>query len=113
MAGITAAVCRKPSLHANQQKRLTHQHQQALSNNSITDFVIIEYNDRVGGRATQTNFGKKEDGSPYVVELGPNWVCVYHGGVFPAVTIETNKLEIRFKALAVQVAQVRGQPFQL
>ncbi|KID75709.1 Polyamine oxidase 1 [Metarhizium brunneum] len=54
MAGITAA--------------------QALSNNSITDFVIIEYNDRVGGRATQTNFGKKEDGSPYVVELGPNWI---------------------------------------
>ncbi|OAA50568.1 Amine oxidase [Metarhizium rileyi] len=54
MAGITAA--------------------QALSNNSITDFVIIEYNDRIGGRATQTNFGTKRDGSPYVVELGANWV---------------------------------------
>ncbi|KHN97325.1 Amine oxidase [Metarhizium album ARSEF 1941] len=56
MAGVTAA--------------------QALSNNSITDFVIIEYNDRLGGRATQADFGKQDDGSPYVVELGPNWVCI-------------------------------------
>ncbi|KAK2589682.1 hypothetical protein QQS21_012637 [Conoideocrella luteorostrata] len=54
MAGVTAA--------------------QALSNNSMTDFIIIEYNDRVGGRATQTNFGKKKDGSPYVVEVGANWI---------------------------------------
>lgn len=48
--------------------------QQALSNSSITDFVIIEYQDRLGGRMTQTDFGKKKDGSPYVVELGANWV---------------------------------------
>ncbi|KAG6011004.1 hypothetical protein E4U21_000035 [Claviceps maximensis] len=54
MAGITAA--------------------QALSNNSITDFLIIEYNERIGGRATHRNFGKKRDGSPYVVELGANWI---------------------------------------
>ncbi|QUC20914.1 uncharacterized protein UV8b_05155 [Ustilaginoidea virens] len=46
----------------------------ALSNSSVSDFVIIEYNDRVGGRVTQTNFGRKKDGSPYVVELGANWI---------------------------------------
>ncbi|KAG5978972.1 hypothetical protein E4U55_005705 [Claviceps digitariae] len=57
MAGITAA--------------------QALSNNSITDFIIIEYNERIGGRATHSEFGKQKDGSPYVVELGANWAQKY------------------------------------
>ncbi|KAJ3499699.1 hypothetical protein NLG97_g150 [Lecanicillium saksenae] len=47
---------------------------QALTNNSITDFMILEYNDKIGGRALHTNFGKQEDGSPYVLELGANWI---------------------------------------
>ncbi|ATY62384.1 flavin containing polyamine [Cordyceps militaris] len=47
---------------------------QALVNNSITDFMILEYNDRIGGRAQHANFGKQKDGSPYVIELGANWI---------------------------------------
>ncbi|KAL8765096.1 MAG: hypothetical protein Q9209_007719 [Squamulea sp. 1 TL-2023] len=47
---------------------------QALSNASVTDFVIIEYLPDVGGRVLHTNFGRKPDGTPYVVELGANWV---------------------------------------
>ncbi|KAK4061428.1 hypothetical protein Trihar35433_9755 [Trichoderma harzianum] len=54
MAGITAA--------------------QALHNASVSDFVIIEYNDRIGGRAWHGGFGKKSDGSPYVIEYGCNWI---------------------------------------
>lgn len=48
--------------------------QQALSNASLTDFVILEYLPRVGGRVSNTDFGRKVDGTPYVVELGANWV---------------------------------------
>ncbi|KAM4064420.1 flavin containing amine oxidoreductase [Hirsutella rhossiliensis] len=47
---------------------------QALSNASISDFLILEYQDRIGGRAHHTTFGAKEDGSPYTVELGANWI---------------------------------------
>ncbi|KAK8166312.1 hypothetical protein IWX90DRAFT_465878 [Phyllosticta citrichinensis] len=47
---------------------------QALANQSISDFVIVEANDHIGGRAYHTTFGQKEDGSPYVIELGANWV---------------------------------------
>ncbi len=36
--------------------------------------MILEYNDVIGGRALHTEFGKQEDGSPYVIELGANWV---------------------------------------
>jgi hypothetical protein len=48
--------------------------QQALSNQSITDFLIIEYNGEIGGRMAHTNFGEDADGNPYVIELGANWV---------------------------------------
>ncbi|KJZ77633.1 hypothetical protein HIM_02810 [Hirsutella minnesotensis 3608] len=47
---------------------------QALSNASISDFLILEYQDRIGGRAFHVPFGAKEDGSPYTIELGANWV---------------------------------------
>ncbi|KAI1085437.1 amine oxidase [Whalleya microplaca] len=47
---------------------------QALSNASISDFVIVERNDHIGGRVAHANFGTKPDGTPYVVELGANWV---------------------------------------
>ncbi|MCJ1365722.1 hypothetical protein MMC16_004847 [Acarospora aff. strigata] len=46
----------------------------ALSNQSVTDFVILEYNGDIGGRVAHTDFGAKPDGTPYVVELGANWV---------------------------------------
>ncbi|KAI1777977.1 amine oxidase [Hypoxylon cercidicola] len=47
---------------------------QALSNASISDFLIVERNDYIGGRVAHTNFGSRPDGTPYVVELGANWV---------------------------------------
>ncbi|KAK2755035.1 hypothetical protein FQN54_006563 [Arachnomyces sp. PD_36] len=47
---------------------------QALSNSSINDFIIIEYQDTIGGRAAHTDFGSDENGKPYVVELGANWI---------------------------------------
>ncbi|KAH7110314.1 polyamine oxidase-like protein, partial [Dendryphion nanum] len=47
---------------------------QALSNQSINDFLIVEYNGEIGGRLSHTTFGKDADGSPYTVELGANWV---------------------------------------
>ncbi|KAF2196811.1 putative flavin-containing polyamine oxidase [Delitschia confertaspora ATCC 74209] len=47
---------------------------QALANQSITDFLIVEYNGEIGGRMKHTNFGKNPNGKPYVVELGANWV---------------------------------------
>lgn len=48
--------------------------QQALSNASVTDFLIVEYQSDIGGRVAHTTFGAKPDGTPYVVELGANWV---------------------------------------
>lgn len=47
---------------------------QALSNASVTDFLIVEYNGQIGGRVAHTTFGAKPDGSPYTIELGANWV---------------------------------------
>ncbi|KAF2963836.1 hypothetical protein GQX73_g9746 [Xylaria multiplex] len=46
----------------------------SLSNASITDFLIVERNDYIGGRVKHAEFGKKPDGTPYTVELGANWV---------------------------------------
>ncbi|KAL4865832.1 hypothetical protein BDV12DRAFT_210915 [Aspergillus spectabilis] len=54
MAGVTAA--------------------QALSNASITDFLILEYRDTLGGRVWHTDFGQDSNGDPYVIEFGANWV---------------------------------------
>ena len=61
-----------PSIRANENTNCKPQ--QALVNNSMNDFVIIEYQDRIGGRAINTDFGRQEDGSPYKVEVGANWV---------------------------------------
>ncbi|CEJ92889.1 hypothetical protein VHEMI08516 [[Torrubiella] hemipterigena] len=47
---------------------------QALKNNSVTDFMILEYQNRLGGRVLHQNFGAKKDGSPYVIEMGANWI---------------------------------------
>ncbi|KAI1810369.1 amine oxidase [Poronia punctata] len=46
----------------------------ALADASVTDFLIIDRNDYIGGRVRHTEFGKKPDGTPYTVELGANWV---------------------------------------
>ncbi|KAI9838848.1 MAG: hypothetical protein M1819_004055 [Sarea resinae] len=55
---------------------------QALHNQSVEDFVIVEYNGEIGGRVAHTNFGADKDGKPYVVEIGANWVqgLVTEGG---------------------------------
>ncbi|ODA83470.1 hypothetical protein RJ55_01984 [Drechmeria coniospora] len=47
---------------------------QALHNASVTDFVIVEYQNRIGGRAIDSQFGRRPDGSPYTIELGANWI---------------------------------------
>ncbi|KAK8082405.1 N1-acetylpolyamine oxidase [Apiospora saccharicola] len=48
---------------------------QALSNASMTDFLIVERNDYIGGRVRHTQFGvNPETKAPYTVELGANWV---------------------------------------
>jgi len=62
MAGVTAA--------------------QALTNGSVTDFVIVDVNSYIGGRVAHTTFGKDPDGNPYTIELGANWVqgLVSEGG---------------------------------
>ena len=46
--------------------------QQTLSNNSVTDFLIVEYNNDIGGRVAHTTFGAPNQS--YTVELGANWV---------------------------------------
>ncbi|KAI0803479.1 putative flavin-containing polyamine oxidase [Xylaria sp. FL0064] len=47
---------------------------QALSNHSITDFLILEYKDHIGGRVHSEPFGINSDGKPFVVEYGANWI---------------------------------------
>ncbi|PVI02146.1 polyamine oxidase-like protein [Periconia macrospinosa] len=47
---------------------------QALTNQSITDFLIVEYNGDIGGRMVHTPFGADQAGNPYTVELGANWI---------------------------------------
>ncbi|RDW69201.1 amine oxidase-5 [Coleophoma cylindrospora] len=55
---------------------------QVLSNHSVTDFLILEYNTAIGGRCRADKFGKDRDGDPYTVELGANWIqgTVTEGG---------------------------------
>ncbi|KAK8055959.1 hypothetical protein PG993_001186 [Apiospora rasikravindrae] len=48
---------------------------QALSNASVTDFLIVERNDYIGGRVRHTQFGvNPKTKAPYTVEMGANWV---------------------------------------
>ncbi|KAH8602191.1 putative flavin-containing polyamine oxidase [Bisporella sp. PMI_857] len=47
---------------------------QALSNASVTDFLLVDVNSYIGGRVAHTTFGKDPDGNPFTVELGANWV---------------------------------------
>lgn len=47
---------------------------EALNDASASDFLIVERNEYIGGRARHTTFGKQADGTPYIVELGANWI---------------------------------------
>ncbi|KUL90485.1 hypothetical protein ZTR_00035 [Talaromyces verruculosus] len=47
---------------------------QTLSNSSVHDFIIFEYNSDIGGRMRHTTFGQDANGDPITVELGANWV---------------------------------------
>ena len=47
---------------------------QALANQSVTDFLILEYQDHIGGRMRHAKFGSDPNGNPYTVELGANWI---------------------------------------
>ncbi|KAF5613362.1 n1-acetylpolyamine oxidase [Fusarium tjaetaba] len=47
---------------------------QNLTNAGIDDFIIVEYNDYIGGRMRKQSFGKNADGKPYTIEFGANWV---------------------------------------
>ena len=44
----------------------------------MSDFLIVEYRNDIGGRVAHTTFGAKPDGTPYTVELGANWVGLSH-----------------------------------
>ncbi|KAJ5597436.1 hypothetical protein N7537_007520 [Penicillium hordei] len=46
----------------------------ALSDNGVDDFLLVEYQDRIGGRMHDVSFGSGPDGNPYTVEAGANWV---------------------------------------
>ncbi|KAF4978610.1 hypothetical protein FDECE_18185, partial [Fusarium decemcellulare] len=47
---------------------------QNLTSVNITDFLIVENNDYIGGRLRKHAFGKNSAGQPYTVEFGANWV---------------------------------------
>lgn len=47
---------------------------QTLADQGINDFLIVEYNGDLGGRVAHTTFGASPDGTPYIIELGANWV---------------------------------------
>ncbi|ENI00699.1 hypothetical protein COCC4DRAFT_27244 [Bipolaris maydis ATCC 48331] len=47
---------------------------QALFNQSVSDFLILEYQDRIRGRMLNTGFDSDSNGDPYTVELGANWI---------------------------------------
>jgi polyamine oxidase len=48
--------------------------QKTLHSQSVDDFLVVEYQDTIGGRVHNGEFGKGPDGKPMVVEYGANWV---------------------------------------
>jgi polyamine oxidase len=46
---------------------------QTLTNQGVEDFVIVEYQDEIGGRVHHAEFGQDDNGQPLVVEFGANW----------------------------------------
>ena len=64
--------CCACTLRRNRRNPCADVQKQALSNASVTDFLILEYNGDIGGRVAHTTFGAKN--KSYTVELGANWV---------------------------------------
>jgi hypothetical protein len=54
--------------------QLTMLQKRTLSDANITDFIIVEYKDEIGGRVHHESFGRGPDGEPLLVEYGANWV---------------------------------------
>ena len=54
---------------------LANHEQQPLCNNSVTDFLMVEYNGEIGHRCRHAPFGRDDKGNPYTIELGANWGC--------------------------------------
>ena len=71
VAGIPAAVWLSIVLSTLDYGSCT---QQALNNNSVTDFLIAEYNREIGDRCMHAPFGKDNKANAYTIELGANWV---------------------------------------
>ncbi|KAL9115682.1 MAG: hypothetical protein Q9227_000050 [Pyrenula ochraceoflavens] len=64
-----------PFVRQQFQPRRLKKEQQALSNASVHDFVIVEHQGDIGGRVAHTEFGRNPStGDAYTVELGANWV---------------------------------------
>ncbi|XP_021363383.1 spermine oxidase-like isoform X2 [Mizuhopecten yessoensis] len=45
-----------------------------LKESGITDVVVLEADQRIGGRIYTTEFGKKASGDKAIIELGANWI---------------------------------------
>jgi Flavin containing amine oxidoreductase len=54
-----------------------------LTQEGITDFLIVEARDELGGRMRSTAFGNR-GGAPVTVELGANWIQGTQSGDGPA-----------------------------
>ncbi|KAL4925243.1 uncharacterized protein BDV17DRAFT_300408 [Aspergillus undulatus] len=82
---------------------------EALSENDVGDFVIIEYQDRIGGRMHDVEFGEGPDGKPYIVEAGSNWVqgTVTGDGPENPINVLANKYNII--TLAATICKVTDQ----
>lgn len=64
---------------------------QTLQSHGVKDFLILEYNNDIGGRVRHTDFGHNPSTKkPYVVELGANWIestVLDNGDVNPIMTL--------------------------
>ncbi|KAL2058091.1 hypothetical protein ABVK25_001709 [Lepraria finkii] len=70
--GYNATTCKKTSVTILGAGTAGITAAQGLTNNSVTDFLIVEYNGDIGGRVAHTTFGAPNQS--YTVELGANWV---------------------------------------
>ncbi|KAK3170165.1 hypothetical protein OEA41_009551 [Lepraria neglecta] len=70
--GYNATTCKKTSVAILGAGTAGITAAQGLTNNSVTDFLIVEYNGDIGGRVAHTTFGAPNQS--YTVELGANWV---------------------------------------
>ncbi|KAL6707018.1 hypothetical protein ACN47E_004968 [Coniothyrium glycines] len=71
---------------------------QALANQSISDFLIVEYTNDIGGRMHHTEFGADAGGHPYTVELGANWISGLGGDGAPENPVWTFSKQVNLSA---------------